>query len=899
MARPRGGARRPGQGQARPPGLNSPGVQQPLPAFAPSDINNAEASQHQSVNLSFGHSTQQQGGAFTFGMPATNTNAGASTFAQPANDTQPQTGTFIFGQSTKDTKEPANTFSFGSSAEDSSQQQNSVTVGQPAKDTQQQAGFPMFGQSTKDTQKQGKMFTFGSPAKENQQANVAKGNQASASFPATGASSSTGFTASAFAPTNASFDFTPAQPQLGFQNPFQEPNPPARTENIYNHGFKGQMFTLKPMPRLKPAMSNRWEGTHSPQWAPMHEGPLNIPIDPRLLADQPPPGTPSNPITSQDLSNQNHAPPTLSPGIHLNASSQPEADKASSSSSRSSNQPEAGEASSSSSRPFSQPEAGEPSSSSSRPSSQPEAGEASSSSSRPLSAYEQLKAKNRECLRQERIEREKRIAARANAATAATETQPQASSNIIGQPELQRQQSSQGPAPSTPMPPADTPLPPASTPMLTHRTPKPMPSTPKSTISTPKPASPLTFAEALQSASQLQGGFLAMPRARNQAQREQTPPSQTQPPSSPNAAMPQPQATGNISGQAHQQQQPTHGQSPNTTTPAETQSQATEGIFARSNPPQPSPTQVHSTRKSANAPSQPTSAVFAHLQQTGTLAPGEEQIPAKDNIFGHLQEPKGPVRLRLNPPKPIVRVADMPMHPVFQTPAWREIYKNSDLFSHDPKYTGEAQPQSNAQPPNKPLDNSNSTSEQQHRPVEKLREQETNNVAAKQTQPPMAGHDAKEQQQKQPAGSALVKLQKSKNSPNNVCGQQSKPAQSTSNPVEQQQTPHQATSSLSGEQQEPKQLTSNAFAQQQEFQQPTNNSFGQQQQTQQPTNDSFGQQHALTKATGNDFGGHQEAQQPTNNILGQREASASYKQSLRTASRAPAAEGQYSLSAAI
>ena len=202
----------------------------------------------------------------------------------------------------------------------------------------------------------------------------------------------------------------------------------------------------------------------------------------------------------------------------------------------------------------------------------------------------------------------------------------------------------------------------------------------------------------------------------------------------------------------------------------------------------------------------------------------------------------------------------MPVHPIFQTPAWIEKFKNSDLFSHDPKYTGQAQPQSDSESPHKLSENSNSTSEQQqHRPVEKRQEQETNNVNTEQTQPPMPGHDAKEQQQKQPAGSVLGKLQKSKKAPSNVFGQQPKPAQSTSNPVEQQQMRQQATSSLSGEQQEPKQPTSNTFGQQQEFQQ--------------PTNDSFGQQQDLTKATGNDFGGHQEAQQPTNNYLGQREGS--------------------------
>ena len=272
IARPRGGARRPGQGQARPPGLPSPGVQQPMPPIAPSSTNNAEASQQHSGNFAFGHSTQQQGGTFTFGMPATNTNTGASTFEQPANNTQTQTGSLIFGQ------------------------------------------------PTTNTQKQGNIFSFGSSAKENQQANASKVNQASASFPTAGASSSTGFTASSFAPANASFDFTPAQPQLEIpKNTLQKGT--SLDGDIRREGFSGQIFKLKP--------DARWnlEGRATPQWAPMHEGSL-IPIDPRLLADQRPPGTPANPIVSPDLSNQNHAPSTSASGIQLNASSQPEAGEA-------------------------------------------------------------------------------------------------------------------------------------------------------------------------------------------------------------------------------------------------------------------------------------------------------------------------------------------------------------------------------------------------------------------------------------------------------------------------------------------------------------------------------------------------------------------------------------------
>ena len=895
-------------------------------------------------------------------MPATNTNAGASTFEQPANATQPQTGSLIFGQSTKDTKEPAKTFSFGSPAKDSSQQANPVTFGQPATDTQQQTGSLIFGQSTKDTKEPAKIFSFGSSAKDNQQANISKANQASASFPSAGASSSTSFTASAFPPANASFDFTPAQPQLDFQKTPLKRTAPAG--DIHREGFSGQIFKLVAAPEKIPRESGVIRsrgGNKAPQWAPMHEGPL-IPTEPCLPADPQPPGTPANPIMSQDISNQNRAPSTLAPGIQSNASSQPEVGEASSSSSRPpgisaspimsqdfSNQNRAPStlASEIQSNASSQPEAGEsrtpanpimPQDLSNRnhapstlapenqlnASSQPEASEASSSSSRPLSGYEQLKAKNRECLRQERIARAERMAernARENSATTATETQPQASSDITGQPEPQRQQSSQGPAPSTslptpstPEPTPSTPKPTPSTPMPTTSTPKPTPSTPKPTPSTPKPAPVFTFAQALQEATQLEGRLsINPPRARNQEQREQKPSSQTQAHSTPKPAVAQPLATGNIFGQPnqqqhsahgqapstpkpavaqplatgnmfgqpnqqqqsaheqapslpkpveaqsqaagntfgqpHQQQQPMHGQAPSTPKPTEAQSQATSSVFGRSNPQQPSPTQVHSTRKPANALSQPTSSVFAQLQQTGTLPPGEGQIPAKDNLFGHLQgQGKGPVRLRLNPPKPVDQVADMPELPCFQTPAWIEMYKKSDMY---PQYSAQAQPQ--------PSMNSNSTSEQQHRPVEKQQEQATNNLATEQTQPPMPKHDAKEHQQKQAPGSALGKLQESKEPPSNVSGQQPKLAQPTIKPEEQQQTRQQATSSVFGQQQELKQPTSNAFGQQQEFQQ--------------PTKDSLGQQQELTKVTGNVFGGHQEAQQPTNNAFPQREAS--------------------------
>ena len=234
-------------------------------------------------------------------------------------------------------------------------------------------------------------------------------------------------------------------------------------------------------------------------------------------------------------------------------------------------------------------------------------------------------------------------------------------------------------------------------------------------------------------------------------------------------------------------------------------------------------------------------------------------MPTKDNIFGHLQEPKGPVRLRLNPPKPVARVDDQPLLSCFQTPAWTEIFKNSDLYSQYPQYSAQAQPLRDAESTKQLSGDSNSKSEQQHRPLEKPKEQETNSVAIERTQPPNPKHDAEEQHQKQPVGSALGKLQKSKEPLSNVFGQQPKPAQPTINPVEQQQTRQQATSSLFEEQQEPKQLTSNVF--------------GQQQESQQPKNDSFGQQQELTKATGNVFGDHQEAQQPTNNLFRQREGS--------------------------
>ena len=530
-----------------------------------------------------------------------------------------------------------------------------------------------------------------------------------------------------------------------------------------------------------------------------------------ILSEHRPPVTPANPIMSPDPSNQNHAPTTLAPSSQL------------------------------------------------------EAGEASSSSSRPLSGYEALKAKNREFNRKQRIEMEER---KAKNATTAMDTEPDVSNNITGQPEPQRQQSSQGPESSNPMPTPSNPMPTPSTPM-------PAPSTPKPTPSTIKPAPVLTFAQALEEATQLEGGLsINIPRARNQEQREQKPPSQTQAPSTPKPAVAQPQATGNmfrqsqqqqqpthgqapstpkpaeaqpqatgnIFGQSQQQQQPTPGQAPSTPKPAEAQSQAAGNIFGQSNPQQPSQTQVHSNRKPAKAPSPPTSSVFAHLQQTGTLPPGEGQIPAKDNIFGHLREPKGPVRLRLNPPKPVARVADMP-----------------DLYSNYPQYSAQAQPPTDTESSKQPSEDLNSTSEQQHRPIEKRQERETNNVATEQTQPPMPKHDAKEQQQKQALGSALGKLQKSKNPPSNVFGQQPKLAQLTINPVEQQQTQQQATSSVFGEQQEPKQLTSNAF--------------GQQQESQQLTNDSVGQQQELTKVTGNVLSGHQETQHPTNNVFRQREAS--------------------------
>ncbi len=745
-------------------------------------------------------------------MPTTNTPAGAFAFGQPAKDTKSQAGSLIFGQSAKDTQEPEKIFSFGSSAKDSPQQASPVTFGQTAKDTQQQAGSLIFGQPAKDKQKQASSFSFGSPAKDKEQANASQGNQASASFPPTGASSSTGFTASSFAPANASFDFAPAQPQFDYQkNPFKGEVRPSR--DLYKDGFHGKIFQMPGTQGGQKKSEYQWlvEGNSTPQWAPMHEGPL-IPTEPFLPPDYRLPGTPTYALDPKDHFKPKPTPPKLAPGIQLNASSKPEAT------------------------------------------------EASSSTSRQPSALEQMKAitsgvtKKQQMVSDQWDELVDR-SAQARSATKPTETQPQATSNIIGQPEASQQQSSQGPARST-----------------------------------PKPAPILTFAQAMKETQERAGVFsVNMPSTRTQEQREQQQSSQARAPSTPKPAETQPQAAGNIFGQSkQQQQQPTQAQAPSTPNPVEAPSQATNSVFGQSQQ-QPSQPQGPSTPKPAKAPSQPTSSVFAHLQQTGTLMPAEAQTPATNNIFGHLHEPKGPVRLHLNPPKPPAEPQSQAARTVFgqpkqQQPTQAQVLSNSEAA---PQQSAQAQPLSDAKSTQQPSHDARSTLEQHQQPVEKRQEQPTNDVPTEQPQPPMPKQDSEKQQQKQPTSNVSSQLQKSKKPPSNVFGQQRKPTQPTINPFGQQPMPQQATSSLFGKQQEPKQPTSNAFGPQQEPQQPTNdfsgqqqesiqatsNAFSQHQEPQQPTNDFSGQQQESIQATSNAFGQHQEPQQPTNDFSGQQQES--------------------------
>ena len=810
MAKPRGGARR--LGHARPPGLPSPGVQQSMPPIAQSNTNNAEGSQQQSGAFSFGQSAQQQGGSFTFGMPATNTPAGAFAFGQPAKDTQSRTDSPIFGQSAKDTQEPAKIFSFGSSAKDSPQQASPVTFGQTAKDTQQQAGSTIFGQPAKDTPKQASSFSFGPPAKDNQQANASQGNQASASFPPTGASNSTGFTASSFAPANASFDFAPAQPQFDYQkNPFKGEVRPSR--DIYKDGFHGKIFQMPGTQGGQKKSEYQWlvEGNSTPQWAPMHEGPL-VPTEPFLPADYRLPGTPTYPLEPQGPSKPKPTPPSLGPGIQLNASSKPEAS------------------------------------------------EASSSTSRQPSALEQFKAITSGVTKKQQMvsdQWDELVDKNAQARSAAKpiETQPQATSNIIGQPEAQQQQSPQVQASSN-----------------------------------PKPAPVLTFAQAMKETQERAGVFsVNMPSPRTQEQQEQQQSSPAQAPSTPKPAETQPQAAGSTFGQSkQQQQQPTQAQAPSTPNPAEAPSQATSSGFGQSQQ-QPSQPQVPSTPKPVKAPSPPTSSVFAQLQQTGTLMPAEAQTLAANNIFGHLQEPKGPVRLQLNPPKPPAEAQSQPTSNVFgqpkqQQPTQAQMLSNSEAA---PQQSAQAQPLSDTNSTQRPSHDARNTFEQQQQPVEKRQEQPTNDVPTEQPQPPMPMQDSEKQQQKQPASNVFGQLQKSKKPPSNVFGQQHKPTQPTINPFGQQPMPQQATSSLFGQQHEPKQPTSNAFGQQQEPQQPindfsgqqqesiraTSNPFGQQPMPQQATSSLFGQQHEPKQPTSNIFGQQQEPQQPTNDFSGQQQES--------------------------
>ena len=219
---------------------------------------------------------------------------------------------------------------------------------------------------------------------------------------------------------------------------------------------------------------------------------------------------------------------------------------------------------------------------------------------------------------------------------------------------------------------------------------------------------------------------------------------------------------------------------------------------------------MHSTRKPASARSQPTSSVFAQLQQTGTLPSGEGQIPAEDNIFGHLKDSKGPTRLRLNPPKPRVGPIPLPKHD-----AEKEQQKH-------PAGSALGKPQKSKAPPS--------------------------NIFRQQPKPAQPTSNPVEQQQtRQHATSSLF-------------GEQQELKQPTSVAFGQQRESQQLTNDFFGQQQDLTKATGSVFDGHQEAQQLTTNAFGQREAS---------QPEATQQATSNLSGQH-EPQQPTGNTSFQR-----------------------------